>query len=190
MGKFWEGVGGKLADRWATVAGPALLFWLGGLLAWAHHAGGLHRLSTPTDWLNGRTILTQIAVVLTALLAVLASGMLVDRLTFPALRLLEGYWPGWTTPLRRRLVQHKRDGAAAEDADWQKFAAEVLTRPESATAEQLTVFARLDSRRRRRPSDPNRSCPLRSTTSCAPPKPDPPTGTASMPLSSGPVVLP
>jgi len=97
MGKFWEGVGGKLADRWATVAGPALLFWLGGLLAWAHHAGGLHRLSTPTDWLNGQTILTQIAVVLTALLAVLASGMLVDRLTFPTLRLLEGYWPGWTT---------------------------------------------------------------------------------------------
>jgi hypothetical protein len=56
-------------------------------------------------------------------------------------------------------VQHKRDGAAAEDADWQKFAAEVLTRPESATAEQLTVFARLDSRRRRRPSDPNRLLP-------------------------------
>jgi hypothetical protein len=159
LGKFWEGVGSKLAERWAAVAGPALMFWLGGLLAWAYHAGGLQQLGSLTDWLNRQTTLTQLAVVLATLLAVLASGVIVDRLTFPALRLLEGYWPSWLTPLRRRLVQRIQDRAKAEDTDWQRLAAEVLVRPESAGTEKLAAFARLDHRRRRRPSNPNRYLP-------------------------------
>ena len=40
LGAFWQAVGGKLADRWAAVSVPALVFWLGGLAAWAYHRGG------------------------------------------------------------------------------------------------------------------------------------------------------
>ena len=34
---------------------------------------------------------------------VAASGILVERTATPILRLLEGYWPSWASPLRRRL---------------------------------------------------------------------------------------
>jgi hypothetical protein len=160
LGKFWEGIGGKLADRWATAAGPALVFWLGGLLAWAAHAGGLNQLSTLTSWLDRQTTVTQLAVLLAALLALLASGLIVDRLTFPVLRLLEGYWPRWLAPVRDRLVKRTQGRAEKEDSQWQQLA-DATERPQSATPEQLTALARLDSRRRRRPNSPNRYLPTR-----------------------------
>jgi hypothetical protein len=31
---FWQTVGSKLADRWASVSVLALIFWLGGLASW------------------------------------------------------------------------------------------------------------------------------------------------------------
>jgi hypothetical protein len=161
LGKFWEGVGGKLAERWAAMAGPALVFWVGALLAWAHHAGGLYELSKVTSWLNRQDTVNQLAVLVTAMLAVLASSVIIDRLTFPALRLLEGYWPGWLAPLRRGRIARVQARAATEDSDWQRLAADVLARPESASAGQLAEFARLDQRRRRRPSNPSRYLPTR-----------------------------
>jgi hypothetical protein len=161
LGKFWEGIGGRLADKWATLAVPALVFWLGGLLAWAYDRGGLHQLTILTDWLNRQATTTQIAIMLTVLLAVAASSVLVNRLTTPALRLLEGYWPRWLKGLRRRLTARIERRAADDDAAWQQLAAVVLTRPDSATAEQLARFARLDQQRRRRPAAANRYLPTR-----------------------------
>ena len=81
LGKFWEAVSGRLADRWATVAAPGAVFWLGGLLAWADHRGGLHELSVLTVGWTAETDVTAAAVLLTVLLAVFASGVIVDRLT-------------------------------------------------------------------------------------------------------------
>ncbi len=91
LGAFWDAVGGKLADRWATVTAPALVFWLAGLAAWTRHRGGLHTLSEQTDWLDRQSPAVQTAAILTVLLAVLASGILVARGATPVLRLLEGY---------------------------------------------------------------------------------------------------
>ena len=65
LAAFWEAVGGKLADRWAAVSIPALIFWLGGLAAWTYHRGGLHTLATPT-WLKGQTSVVQVAVIVIA----------------------------------------------------------------------------------------------------------------------------
>ena len=44
---FWEGIGGKLADRWASTSVAALVFWLGGVLAWMSGNGGAHALDAP-----------------------------------------------------------------------------------------------------------------------------------------------
>jgi hypothetical protein len=160
LSKFWEGVGGKLADRWAAVSTPALVFWLGGLLAYAYSRGGLHGLSTVTDWLNQQTTPAQIAVLLTVLLGVAASGVIVQRLTVPVLRLLEGYWPRWSDPLRRRFTDRARRRAVDSDAAWQRLAPQVLP-PATPTAELLSEFVRVDQRRRRRPAKINRILPTR-----------------------------
>lgn len=159
--KFWEGIGSKLAERWASIAGPALVFWLGGLLAWARHAGGFDKLSSATGWLERQSTLGQILVVVGALLASVASGLIVDRLTFPALRILEGYWPEWTARVRDPAIKRKREKAIEEEAEWQRLAQEVLVEPPTATPEQAAEFTRLDARRVRRPSDPDRCLPTR-----------------------------
>ncbi len=59
---FWQTVGGRLADRWASVSIPALIFWLSGLAAWTRHRGGLHALTTQTDWLDRQSTAVQVTV--------------------------------------------------------------------------------------------------------------------------------
>ncbi|ABW11984.1 conserved hypothetical protein [Parafrankia sp. EAN1pec] len=150
---FWEATGNKLADRWATASVPALVFWLAGLAAFARHRGGVHTLSTQTGWLDRQTPATQVAVILTILLAVAASGIVMNRLATPALRLLEGYWPAWAGPLHHRLTDRLARRAAAEASAWQQAynRAHESTTP---TAEDLAAYTRLERRRRRRPAAP------------------------------------
>jgi hypothetical protein len=153
LGAFWQAVGGKLADRWAAVSVPALVFWLGGLTAWAYHRGGVHTLTTQTRWLDRQTTATQVTVILTVLLAVAASAVLVSRLATPTLRLLEGYWPSWTGPLRRRLTGRLAVRAAAEAPAWQHAYTDVRP-PATPTVDQVATYTRLERRRRRRPAAP------------------------------------
>jgi hypothetical protein len=146
---FWQAVGGKLADRWAAVSVQALIFWLGGLAAWTYHRGGLHTLPGQ-GWLKGQTSVEQVAVIVVSLLAVALSGLVVERAAAPALRVLEGYWPSWTGPLRRRLTSGLARRAADEREAWQ----EAYDRIEGTdpTAEDFAAYARLERRRRRRPA--------------------------------------
>jgi hypothetical protein len=148
---FWQTVGGKLGDRWASVSVPALIFWLGGLAAWTYHRGGLHTLASQTRWLNRQTTAVQVTVILTVLLVVAASAVLIDRMTTPVLRLLEGYWPSWTGPLRRRLTERAAARAATQAKAWQQ-AYTAVQPPAAPTAGQLASFARLERRRRRHPA--------------------------------------
>jgi hypothetical protein len=151
--EFWHAVGGKLADRFAAVSVPALVFWLGGLAAWTVHQGSLAAVARQLGWLNRQGAGIQVAVVLTVLLAVAGSGIVVGELAAPVLRLLEGYWPRWADPLRLRLSRRLAERAAAEAPAWQK-AYERVQPPADPTAEDLAVYARLERRRRRRPSSP------------------------------------
>ena len=80
---FWQTVGGKLADRWASVSVPALIFWLGGLATWTYHRGGLHTLAADTRWLDRQTTAIQVTLILTVLLTVAASAIVVDQLATP-----------------------------------------------------------------------------------------------------------
>lgn len=149
LAAFWEAAGNKLADRWAAVSIPALIFWLGGLAAWIYHRGGLRTLAAQT-WLERQTSAIQVAVIVTALLGVAASGILIEQAATPVLRLLEGYWPSWIGPLRRRLTKWLAGQAAAEAAAWQRAHARVQAA--NPTAEDLAAYARLERRRRRRPA--------------------------------------
>ena len=153
LAEFWKAVGGKLADRFAAVAVPALVFWLGGLAAWIVHRGSLAAVTRQLGWLDRQSAGVQVAVLVAALLAVAGSGVVVGELATPVLRLLEGYWPRWADPLRRRLACRLAKRAAAKQDDWQK-AYERVQPPADPTAEDLAVYARLERRRRRRPSSP------------------------------------
>lgn len=152
---FWQGVGGRLADRWAATSVPALIFWLGGLAAWTCHRGGLHTLDSQARWLDRQTAAVQVTVIVTVLLAVAASAILVDQMTAPLLRLLEGYWPPWAGPLHRRLTEQAAARAAAETEAWQRAYDAVTVQPPAVpTAEQLARYADLERRRRRYPAAP------------------------------------
>ncbi|WP_239313784.1 hypothetical protein [Frankia sp. Cj3] len=148
---FWEAAGGKLADRWAAVSIPALMFWLGGLAAWTYHRGGLHTLSTHTTWLDRHSTAAQTAVIVTVLLAVATSGVVVAHTATPVLRLLEGYWPAWANPLRHRLAGWLATRADADAGEWQT-AYDRVRPPATPHAAELAAYTRLERRRRRRPA--------------------------------------
>ncbi|MFI9248711.1 hypothetical protein [Streptomyces sp. NPDC053069] len=152
MGTFWSGVGGKLAERWAAVALPALLFWLGGLLAWTLARGGAHAWEAPARWLGRQPAGAQAVMVLALLCAVGASGVVVDRLTGPVLTLLEGYWPAPLRPVCRRLVQRASRRAGAWGDEFQALAGAI--HDGSATPEQRERYASVDKLLRRVPSGP------------------------------------
>jgi len=159
IGKFWESVGGKLAERWAAAAGPALVFWTGGLLAWTYGHGGWSSLGTAGTWLQGRTAAVQVVVLVGLLIGVLASGMAVRSAAASALRVLEGYLPRWLAPLRRVLVRRMARAADRRNARLQALAPAVLEG--TATAEEQARFQQLDRARRRVPSRPERLMPTR-----------------------------
>ena len=151
---FWQAVGGKLADRFAAVSVPALVFWLGGLAAWTVHQGTLAAVTRQLEWLDRHGAGVQVAVLLTVLLGLVGSGIVVGEMAGPVLRFLEGYWPRWADPLRLRLARRLADRATAEAPAWQK-AYERVQPSARPTAEDLAVYARLERRRRRRPSSPS-----------------------------------
>jgi hypothetical protein len=149
LSKFWDAATGKLADRWAGIGAPAVVFWAGGVLAWAFAGAGWSRLSKVSNWLDSRNVAADIAALLGALVVVAASAIVVQRLTTPVLRLLEGYWPHWL----RRLTNWRRDSAeqrkAADYEAWQQLQRE--TDKKAPTAERRADLARLEERRRHRP---------------------------------------
>jgi hypothetical protein len=152
VGKFWDSVGSKLAERWAAVSVPALVFWVGGVLAWARDRGGLESLKAPADWLGRQPGGVQAVVLVAVLLAVAASGVVVDRLTRPALALFEGYWPRPLHPVRRWMTARVSQRARAIDAEFQALAGPV--HDGSATQEQRERYARVDRQLRRMPTGP------------------------------------
>lgn len=107
---FWEGVTGKVSDRWVQIVAPALVFWSGGLLAWIFH-GGAKSIQSAGTRLGHQSAPVQLAVLVAILLWISLSGAVVDRLSLPTLRLLEGYWPAVLSPARKRLAA--RAGARA-----------------------------------------------------------------------------
>jgi hypothetical protein len=150
--KFWEGVGSKLADRWAAVALPAAAFWLGGILAFMVSRGGVQAVQPFADWLSHHSGPAQAAILLTALFLVAGSGLVVNRFTGPALALMEGYWPRPLQPLRKSLTGRVSRKAASANRRFQVLAG--LVNDGSASGQQREEYTRIDSQLRRLPTTP------------------------------------
>jgi hypothetical protein len=149
LGNFWSVVAAKLADRWAEILGPSLVFWAGGILAWVYAGSGWSRLSEIASRLHGQNAATKIAVLLGAVLVVAFSAIMVQRLTQPMLWLLEGYWPASLYPVTRLGRHRHRLRKSADDNAWQQLHCQRET--SELTGQQHLHLARLEHRRRHRP---------------------------------------
>ncbi len=96
---FITGFSSKLAESWiASLLTPAFVFWAGGVATWVHQLNEQQRTEW-SNWLINLSDAWTIALLVGSLLVVVSSGAIVQRLDFPVLRFLEGYWPGWLRPL-------------------------------------------------------------------------------------------
>ncbi|MDJ0592707.1 MAG: hypothetical protein QNJ72_22415 [Pleurocapsa sp. MO_226.B13] len=105
---FITGFSSKLAESWiASLLTPAFVFWAGGVATWVHQLNEQQRTEW-SNWLINLSDVWTIALLVGSLLVVVSSGAIVQRLDFPVLRFLEGYWPRWLRPLWLWLVKCQR----------------------------------------------------------------------------------
>lgn len=158
MTKFWETFGGKLAEHWVVaLLTPAFVFWVGGIGAWAWHSGWTRF----NDFLTFFTQLSesaQVALVIGGLLVIMISAVIIQRIELGALRLLEGYWPHWTWPLRRRLIAKQNKYIDRKDARFQALARKGLL---NLTPEEREDYVALDWAHMHVPAVPTERMPTR-----------------------------
>jgi hypothetical protein len=164
LGAMWSGLGGRVADKWGELLlSPGLAFWLGGVISWVYANGGF--FGSQNGWQKlleqwdrvapADQSITQVAVVLLLLLLVATSAQLINSLSVPVLRLLEGYWPSWINPLRRALVAYRRRRIDRDTTRWR----ELYLRRDSLTPAESAAYVRLNARRADLPPDPGDSMP-------------------------------
>jgi hypothetical protein len=154
--KFLESLGENVAKEWLSkILLPALVFWLGGLLAVCSKLGwkivepflgdGKNLASFPLNYL------------VVGLLIVAVSAVVVQRLELTVLRWLEGYWGGLLQPVRRwvvgRLVTKlQRDKEVRQG---------LLDKYDALTGVEMDELVRLDWRRKQTPKQVDRLMPTR-----------------------------
>jgi hypothetical protein len=105
--KFWEASASALSARLFAAGGSALVFWVWAFSVWCIRQGGWPYLQGTVQTLFVQKDLALVlALVVGGVVVVWTSSLIVERLTIPVLRLLEGYWPGIADPLRNLLVNH------------------------------------------------------------------------------------
>jgi len=151
---LWTGLAGKVGEQWAAaVLTPAFAFWAGGLAAWAV-PDRWHRLD---QWLHAAPLTVAVAAAVGALILVVVSGTVVERLPLPLLRLLEGYWPRWLGPLRRALVRARGRRMRRSEERWQALAAAA----DEGDTDARAAFVALDAHLRRVPALAGNRMPTR-----------------------------
>ena len=106
MIKFWEQAATSLSARLFSVGGAALVFWVWAVTVWSISRGGWPYLQGVLRPLFEADNATTLLVALIALVIVVwTSSIIVERLTVPVLRLLEGYWPAVVNSLRDRMIR-------------------------------------------------------------------------------------
>jgi hypothetical protein len=159
---MWSGLGGKAAERWAALlTSPALLFWIGGVLAYAWSHGGL--FGTGAGWsalatlwtqtFGATTAVSETLLALCALLLVAGSARLTDLVTPTVLRLLEGYWG----PLRNVALSLRGKAIDRKVGRWQDLA----RRRAELTSGERQRYQRLNAWRAGVPADPRDRMPTR-----------------------------
>jgi hypothetical protein len=151
MTALWSNLGGKAMDRFGDLLlSPALAFWFGGLLAWIYSRGWQALIDAYHSGLENADPVAQVAVAIGALLVIAGSAKVVQRLTLPTLRLLEGYWPGWAARLTHWAIARRGRRTDALAGRWREL---YMSRP-GHTPEQAREFGRLNVRRAGVPADP------------------------------------
>ncbi|MDW5329577.1 hypothetical protein [Plantactinospora sp. KLBMP9567] len=117
-----EAVAGHVVERLLTRLGAALVFAVGGVLAWLSTHGGWARLVKLGAQAADLPTLVVLAVVAALLAAAFAASTVVRLLTRPVLRFLEGYWTWPLKPLRAWLVDRKTTQRAGLEAELRRFA--------------------------------------------------------------------
>jgi hypothetical protein len=118
LGQFWNGLGGKLAERCiALLLSPALFFWTAGVVAWhwqrtdpsLRHDGLAAVAGHLGDQVRTLPVVVQGLLVVVPLIAVTLSALAAQRLTAPVVRLLSGTWPRWLDWLHKPLLERHRE---------------------------------------------------------------------------------
>jgi hypothetical protein len=123
LGKFWEGLAAQIGKEWAArVLTPSFVFWALGVIAWGWSRWGSGAPVELGKLLEARSPYEVSLLIAAGLGLLIASGWLADHLTFPVLRLLEGYWPTGTGWARRRLVERHIRAREQADERWQQLA--------------------------------------------------------------------
>jgi hypothetical protein len=159
LDEFWKAAAGKLAERWASIAAPAVVFWAAALLAWSYAGPGWSRLEVISDWLNKQKPMALLATLVGALVVIATSTIVVQRLASPVLRLLEGYWP---CPFHRLAESFRRRAElrkAEDKAAWDLLQAAI--EENEPTAQQRVKLAHLERRRRYLPVKDSELLPTR-----------------------------
>jgi hypothetical protein len=166
LGALGAGLGQKVADRWADLlSSPALVFWIGGLLAWVTGHGGL--VGDGSGWgelerwwtrsVGATSAVVQALAAVLLLLVVAGSARLVELVVPGALRLLEGYWPRPARSLRNGMVALRGRRGDRRVERWR-----VLARRRAAlTADERAEYAWLNQWRTGVPADPADRMPTR-----------------------------
>lgn len=154
--KFLDSLGSQLAQHWiANLITPAFFFWLGGALAWIDRWGWNTFQTTVLNVDEGLRVLLLVA----GLLLVLASGFIVQRFDLTILRLFEGYWPRWMSPLHRWLLKHHRAQFTQREQQWQ--ALKLKQETQALTSAEHRELLAIDRQLRQMPTRPERLMPTR-----------------------------
>jgi hypothetical protein len=164
VGKLWDGLAGKLTERWLTQSIPALFFWLVVYGTWFLTNGGWRATDELANRFTELPASAKYVTIAVVLGVVTGSIALVSRLTLPVLRLLEGYWPGWFTKLwtaTRKVF--RRPGPAARQKDL-TVEYMVLAKKQENSESAISERRRLAAVRRRLkqfPAEPDDVMPTR-----------------------------
>ncbi len=127
--KFWEGLGDRLAQQVAgRLLSPALVFWIGGFVAWAlSHHGWREQLDKQSQFLKGSSAVLQVVAVALLIIGVIGSSIVMERLAPNARSLLEGNWPV-SPKFIRRLGNMASERFQKRVLNWNEMYADCLER--------------------------------------------------------------
>ncbi len=152
-------LGGRASQRLLTGTAYAAAFWLGGILAWCARFG-TGELQQRQAWFDAASAGVKALAIAGALTLLIGTGVAVSATGPPMLRLLEGYWPRWFSPLRRRLVSRSGERQTAINNRLDQLAPRVHTAV--AGDAERTEYLRLDRQARRLPRKADDHMPTRA----------------------------
>lgn len=155
MNSLVEAFASKLGGSWlAVVLTPSFLFWLGGLGTWLWAQPDENGYNELRDWFLRQEDVTRWMLVIGGLLLVSTSAIVVSRISFMALRLMEGYWPRFLNGVRARLTTARNARLSRAENRIQE-----LQRKDQLSTNELQELGRLETVWSRAPADPTLRMP-------------------------------